>query len=138
MRSLYLGLTLALTVVAATACAPSVDKLQSVKPGMTKKAVTESFGQPTTVKAVIRNRFGQTIEVWEYNLALPDDPSEESFKKITATMTAGVLAPVWLVQNTKPYWFYFLDSKFAKWREAGDWEAEMEQLLEHRLQAQAP
>ncbi len=138
MRSFYLGLTLALTVVAATACAPSVNKLQTVKPGMTKKAVTESFGQPTAVKAIIRNRHGQTIEVWEYNLALPDDPDEVYFKKFTATMTAGAFAPVWLVQNTKLYWFYFLDSKFAKWREAGDWEAELEQLLEHRLQAQAP
>ena len=138
MRSFYLGFTLALTVVAATACAPSVDKLQTVKPGMTKKAVTESFGQPTAVKAIIRNRHGQTIEVWEYKLALPDDPDEESFKKITATMTAGAFAPAYLVQNTKPYWFYFLDSKFAKWQEAGDWEAEMEQLLEHRLEAQAP
>ncbi len=134
MRSLYLGLTLALTVVAATACAPSVDKLHSVKPGMTKEAVTESFGQPTAVKAIIRNRHGQTIEVWEYNLALPDDPDEETFKKISATLTAGLASPAWLVQNTKPYWFYFLDSKFAKWQEAGDWEAEMEQLLEHPLQ----
>ncbi len=138
MRSFYLGLTLALTVVAATACAPSVDKLHSVKSGMTKEAVTESFGQPTAVKAIIRNRHGQTIEVWEYKLALPDDPDEESFKKISATMTAGAFAPVYLVQNTKPYWFYFLDSKFAKWQEAGDWEVELEQLLEHRLQAQAP
>jgi len=138
MRSFYLGLTLALTVVTATACAPSVDKLQSVKPGMTKKAVTESFGQPTAVKAIIRNRFGQTIEVWEYNLAMPDDPSEESFKKISATLTAGLASPAWLVQTTQPYWFYFLDSKFAKWQEAGDWEAEMEQLLEHRLQTQVP
>ncbi len=138
MRSIYLGLTLALTFVTATACAPSVDKLQSVNPGMTKEAVTESFGQPTAVKAIIRNRHGQTIEVWEYKLALPDDPDEESFKKITATMTAGAFAPAYLVQNTKPYWFYFLDSKFAKWQEAGDWEAEMEQLLEHRLEAQAP
>ena len=138
MRSLYLGLTLALTVVTATACAPSVDKLHSVKPGMTKEAVTESFGQPTAVKAIIRNRHGQTIEVWEYYLALPDDPDEETFKKITATMTAGAFAPAYLVQNTRPYWFYFLDSKFAKWQEAGDWEAEMEHLLENRLQAQAP
>ncbi len=134
MRSLYLGLTLALTVVTATACAPSVDKLQSVKPGMTKEAVTESFGQPTAVKAIIRNRHGQTIEVWEYNLALPDDPDEETFKKISATLTAGLASPAWLVQNTKPYWFYFLDSKFAKWQEAGDWETELEQLLEHPLQ----
>ena len=134
MRSLYLGLTLALTVVTATACAPSVDKLHSVKPGMTKEAVTESFGKPTAVKAIIRNRHGQTIEVWEYKLALPDDPDEESFKKISATMTAGLASPAWLVQNTKPYWFYFLDSKFAKWQEAGDWETEMEQLLEHPLQ----
>ena len=138
MRWFYLGLMLALTVAAATACAPSVAKLQSVNSGMTKEDVVENFGQPAAIKAVIRNRLGQTIEVWEYNLALPDDPDEESFKKITATVTAGAFAPAWLVQNTKPYWFYFLDSKFAKWEEAGNWEAEMEQLLEKGLQAQAP
>ncbi len=69
--------------------------------------------------------YSQTSIVWPWRFLI-------------MALTAGLASPAWLVQNTKPYWFYFLDSKFAKWQEAGDWEAEMEQLLEHRLEAQAP
>ncbi|MFQ5893029.1 MAG: hypothetical protein ACE5H5_01825 [Nitrospinota bacterium] len=134
MRWLLLGLACALTLASTTACAPPAAQLQTVKLGMTKDDVIKNLGPPTAVKGTITNQFGQKIEVVEYMLALPDDPDTAAFKTITATVTAGLASPAWLVQNTKPFWLYFLDAKLAKWEEAGDWNEEAKRLVETRMQ----
>jgi hypothetical protein len=133
MRGIEIGLALALIVTAAAGCA-SVQRLEMVKHGMSKRDVYKNLGPPLAVKATITNRHGQAIEAWEYKLALPDSPDAEAFKVAASALTFGAAAPVWLAQNTRLFWLYFVDERLSQWREAtDDWPAEEHRLFETKM-----
>ncbi|MDV2504166.1 MAG: hypothetical protein RX318_09445 [bacterium] len=133
MRGIDIGLVLALIVTTAAGCA-SVQRLEMVKHGMSKQDVYKNLGPPIAVKANITNRHGQAIEVWEYKLALPDSPDTETFKVVTAALTFGAAAPVWLAQNTKLFWLTFVNERLSQWQEATDeWPAEEKRIFETKM-----
>lgn len=121
---------IALLVPVVSSCATPAEKLKYAHIGMSKGGLITNVGKPNLVRGSVVNRFGQEVEVWEYQLVFPDDPNAKSFKVIFSALTFGVGSPVWLVQNTKNYWFYFVDSKLTRWNEAGDWRVEKERLYE--------
>lgn len=120
----------AFTMLAATSCAIPAENLKYAHLGMSPADLETNIGKPNLVRGSVVNRFGQQVEVLEYELIFPDKPHSKTFKIVFSTLTAGAGSPVWLAQNTKTYWFYFVDSKLARWSEAGDWEVEKEQLYE--------
>lgn len=119
-----------LLALASSSCATPAEKLKLTHLGMTGQEVTNNVGKPNLVRGTLTNRFGQQIEVWEYEVAFPDEPGVRDFKVFFSAVTFGLGSPVWLVQNTKTYWFYFVDSRLARWAEAGDWDHEVERLYE--------
>lgn len=124
------AVSLAATLLASTSCAVSAERLKYAHIGMSKEDLRTNVGKPTLVRGAVVNRFGQEVEVWEYKLVYPDDPDLKTFKVVFSALTAGAGSPVWLVQTNKTFWFYFVDSKLARWNEAGDWEVERQRLYE--------
>lgn len=120
----------AFTMLAATSCATPAENLKYAHLGMSPNDLETNIGKPNMVRGSVVNRFGQQVEVWQYDLIFPDNPDARTFKIAFTALTVGVGSPVWLAQNTKTYWFYFVDSKLARWNEAGDWESEKERLYE--------
>jgi hypothetical protein len=121
---------LATAMLASISCALPAEKLKYAHLGMSKENLQTNVGKPNLVRGTVINRYGQEVEVWEYQLVYPDDPDLKSFKVIFSILTAGAGSPVWLVQTTKTFWFYFVDSKLARWNEAGDWAVERDRLYE--------
>ena len=81
--------------------------------GMSKEQVVQNLGNPTVARGAIRNKFDQTVEVWEYRLALPKT--------------------VWSQRDMKDYWLYFVEDKLVRWGEAGDWSKESSQIYEFQF-----
>ena len=98
-RILLVGLCI-LTVFSQTGCAlfcTSVKRLQDLEIGMTKAQVKQVIGEPSLARGAIKNKDGQLIEVWTYNLARP-----------------GCIRP-------QTYLLRFQDSKLAQWGQRTDW-----------------
>jgi hypothetical protein len=77
--------------------------------GMTKSQVLDTIGDPDIARGSIHNKYGQLIEVWEYNRLV----SNWSWEK-------------------KRMWVYFCDGHLAQWGEAGDWAQEADRIYEIR------
>lgn len=106
-RHFVLTLLLILSVT-ITGCLTSSKTLSSLQLDMSKAQVRATMGAPTSARGSIRNKFGQTIEVWEYVLDRGFAPD--------AT-----------------YWLYFADDKLVQWGEAGDWKKEADRIYEFRF-----
>ena len=89
-------------------CMTSASKLTQIHLGLTKAEVKATLGQPTAARGSIRNKFNQTIEVWEYIMDRGGGPD-------------GI------------YWLYFHDDKLIQWGEAGDWKKEADRIYEIRI-----
>ncbi len=94
-------------------CATPAKHMTRISLGMTKEQVIQNLGNPTVARGAIRNKFDQTVEVWEYRLALPKT--------------------VWSQRDMKDYWLYFVENKLVRWGEAGDWEREASQIYEFQF-----
>jgi len=80
---------------------------------MTKSEAEKNVGKPDAVRGAIQNKYGQTIEVWEYMLV-----------KSPNYLTPGPVVT---------YWLYFCDGKLVQWGEAGDWGKEADRIYEIRF-----
>jgi hypothetical protein len=82
---------------------------------MSKEQVIDQIGEPNAVRGAIRNRFGQVVEVWEYQLY----------------QYAGAIRG--LSPYYKTYWLYFVDGVLGQWGEAGDWAREADRIYDVRI-----
>lgn len=105
----------ALFVAICSACAPRATSLTRLSLSMEKRDVIAQMGQPSAVRGAIRNRFDQTIEVWEYRLYRYKGAIEG------------------LSQDFDLYWMYFVDDKLVQWGQAGDWKREADRIYEIRF-----
>lgn len=112
MRNAALLVTMVLMLAS---CAPRQASLARVSLDMSKDQVIEQIGEPNAVRGAIRNRFGQVVEVWEYQLY----------------QYAGAIRGLSPYHRT--YWLYFVDGVLAQWGEAGDWEREADRIYEVRI-----
>jgi len=125
-----------LVLVAApllTGCATSTRNLREVSLGMSKNEVVDVLGEPKAARGAIYNKYDQVIEVWEFELAVPDDGREIAKDSVLTLVTLGLAAPAFFIHDTKPYWLYFLDARLVQWGEAGDWPAEADRIYEVRF-----
>ena len=74
---------------------------------MTKVQVQSTIGDPDVARGSIINKFGQHIEVWEYDRLVSNWSWE-----------------------TKRMWVYFCDGPLVQWGEAGDWQKEADAIYE--------
>ena len=132
MRS-YTIVSLVLILFALTSCASSAKRLATIELCMTKDEVIEKLNTPKFVRGAIINKFGQNIEVLEYDLAVPKDSRQRYDDVLLTVGTLGLLSPVLFVRKTETFWLYFADSKLVKWGKAGDWKAEADSIYEIRF-----
>ena len=112
-------------------CATPAKHMTRISLGMSKEQVVQKLGNPTVARGAIRNKFDQTVEVWEYRLALPED--EVGSKTATTIVTFGIGAFLFADRDMKNYWLYFVEDKLVRWGEAGDWDREAGQIYEFQF-----
>ena len=125
-------LTLILIAIALIAgCATKTSVLRSLELGMNKNQVVEVAGEPRVVRGAMVNSFGQSIEVWEYALATPNEDSAGTLigKGVITVATLGLAAGSFSPKK-KGYWIIFSDSRLARWGEAGDWDSAKRQIID--------
>lgn len=120
-----------LLVILLVGCATPAKHMTRISLGMSKEQVIQNLGNPTVARGAIRNKFDQTVEVWEYRLALPED--EVGSKTATTIVTLGIGAFLFADRDMKNYWLYFVEDKLVRWGEAGDWEREASQIYEFKF-----
>ena len=101
-----------LLVLLLTSCATPAKHMTRISLGMTKEQVIQKLGNPTVARGAIRNKFDQTVEVWEYRLRIGDP---------------------FIGPGIKNYWLYFMEDKLVRWGEAGDWDREASQIYEFQF-----
>jgi hypothetical protein len=110
----------------------STKRLSRISLDMTKDEVRDSMGEPTVVRGSLKNKHGETIEVWEYKLSVPPTAGKRVGDGFATVVTLGA----WLAVNegeTGYYWLYFSDGVLAQWGKAGDWEKEADRIYDVRF-----
>lgn len=114
-------------------CAPSTKDLRRISLGMNKNDVVNSLGEPTAARGSIKNKYNQTIEVWEYVLCIPDDAGRIAEKSALTVLTFGFGAIAFAHKRERNYWLYFHDDILVQWGQAGDWKKEADRIYEVRF-----
>ena len=110
----------------------STKRLSRISLDMTKDEVRDNLGEPTVVRGSLKNKHGEVIEVWEYELAVPSSGAQKVGKGMGAIVTLGVS----LAADTRDkgdYWLYFSDGILVQWGKAGDWKEEADRIYEYRF-----
>lgn len=102
-----------LCVALVAGCYALKTRLLNLNLGMTKSEVISAMGNPSAVRGSIVNKYGQQIEVWEYELYPPP--------------------PYWTAATPTVYWLYLCDGRLAQWGQAGDWEREADRIYDVRF-----
>lgn len=118
--------------VLGSGCSPSSSCMEKISLGYSKEEVRKAIGSPRIVRGAIQNQDGQTIEVWEYRLAMPKGAGQVVGESALTVLTIGMSLAIDNTE-TRLYWLYFVDGKLLKWGEAGDWQAESKNLYEIRF-----
>jgi hypothetical protein len=128
MRKLILIVSIGLML---NGCATSTKKLASISLGMDKENVIESIGDPDEVKGAMRNKFGQSIEVWEYTLVVPSSDTAGTIvsKSVLSVITLGIMAKKFQGKRKK-YWFYYYQDELVRWGPSGVWSTESDRIYE--------
>ena len=115
-------------------CATDSSNLSEVSLGMTKQEVRERLGSPTVARGALTNKYGQTVEVLEYKLAMPTDETVGSVvgKSAMTVITLGVGAVAFRGER-RDFWLYFHDGKLVQWGQAGDWRKEADRIYDYRF-----
>ena len=100
------AVVMALVLIAGCATTSQFIRLQI---GMTKTQVIEAIGEPDLARGSVQNKYGQLIEVWEYDRLV----SNWSWDR-------------------KLMWVYLCDGKLVQWGQAGDWKREADRIYEIR------
>lgn len=120
-----------LLAIFLASCATPAKRMTLISLGMSKEQVVQNLGNPTVARGAIRNKFDQTVEVWEYRLALPED--QVGAKVVITVFSLGFASYMWGERDMKNYWLYFVEDELVRWGEAGDWEREASQIYEFQF-----
>jgi hypothetical protein len=115
-------------------CATDSSQMSEISLGMTKQEVRDRLGSPTVARGALTNKYGQTVEVLEYTLAMPSDETVGTVvgKSAFTVLTLGMGAAMFQGQR-RDFWLYFHDGKLVQWGQAGDWRKEADRIYEYRF-----
>jgi hypothetical protein len=115
-------------------CATDSSQMSEISLGMTKQEVRDRLGSPTVARGALTNKYGQTVEVLEYTLAMPSDETVGTVvgKSALTVLTLGMGAAMFQGQR-RDFWLYFHDGKLVQWGQAGDWRKEADRIYEYRF-----
>jgi len=107
-----------ITFIFSFACVRTTKNLRNVSIRMSEKEVMSQLGKPDNVLGVIKNKYDQSVSVWEYYL-----------------YTRFVFYPVFLpkptgyLHNYKIYWLFFADGTLVKVQEGEGWSKDIERMI---------
>ncbi len=107
--------------------------LESLSLGMTRAEVQRRMGSPGAARGALVNKYGQRVEVWEYQLST----TGQSAQKVglgALTMGMSLLIPDRNQVLGSYYWLYFVNDRLVQWGQAGDWQREADRIYEIRFQ----
>ena len=110
--------------------------LMSLFIGLSKQQVVKKIGKPNVFRGSMLNKFGQTIEVYEYEVKRGVDGKRLATGIGLVVLTFGLyipLIPAFIEHKRDIYWLYFHDNKLAQWGQAGDWNKEADSIYEVRF-----
>ena len=122
---------LILTVVIIQGCSWRFsNNLALIDIGMTKVEVQGTIGNPDSVRGAVKNNYGESVQVWEYDIA---DKREVNAWRLKYGAVCALTAPFTFLitcipmngrqpPDTENYWLYFVDGRLAQWGKAGDWQ----------------
>jgi hypothetical protein len=93
---------------------------------MTKDEIVKAIGSPQAIKGVIKNKYGQEIEVWEY------EKSARELLGWACILNSRSPAPESL-DATAVYWLRIVNGVLLSCRAAGDWEKEAGDIWEKAI-----
>jgi len=127
----FIMIALAITI---GGCAGQTERLSQINLGMTKPEVAQALGTPYTVRGSIRNKFGQTVEIWEATLSKPKTQRQMVGGAAATVVSFGLLSPLLLMPGDEVrFWLYFVNDRLERWGEAGDWSREADRIYEVRF-----
>ena len=111
-------------------CSTSQGVLKQVSFDMTKAQVINKIGPPKAIRDAVKDKSGNTIEVWEYDLSTRQ--AGEFYQDLLLTIgTAGIAAPMAISRSkeqVQAYWLYFYNGKLVQWSQEGvqpgDWKVD--------------
>jgi len=128
---------LAMIIIVSGCITTSTRKLKEISLDLTKDEVVRRLGEPTVVRGAIRNKYNQSVEVWEYRLS--KSQAGKFWGNLgVSVLTFGIFAPAayeYSQRDITNYWLYFYDGKLVQWGQAGDWKAEADRIYEINFSA---
>ncbi len=101
--------------------------LERLSLNMTKDDVRQTVGGPTAVRGSLKNKYGEIVEVWEYEL------TNRNFFQRFADAEAQLGGLPSAGYGSAAYWLYFVDDRLVQWGQAGDWAKEADRIYEVRF-----
>jgi len=118
MHKRLLNFTIIFTFIFFPACVHTTKSLKDISINMSDQEVINQLGKPDNVLGVIKNKYDQSVSVWEYYL-----------------YNRFVFYPSWLpkptsyLHNYKIFWFFFADGILAKIQEGEGWSKDIERMI---------
>ena len=131
IKNIMAVLTISCLVMSGCATVRSAKEFENASIGMSKLDVIKKVGRPAIVRGMLKNKDGETVEVWEYKVGKGKDLQQVSTEIVFTVMSAGSGAPLLLsAAQTDRYWVYFINGAYAGWSHAGDWARDQGKLYE--------
>lgn len=133
--SVFLSLAIVL-ILGLSACAHTIKRksLMSVSIGMSKEQIINKLGEPTIFRGSMINKYGQVVEVFEYEVDTGKDSRQVVSEVLFTFSTLGFGAPILASKGrVVAFWFYFHDDKLVQWGRAGDWQRAADAIHEIRF-----
>lgn len=128
-------MVLLVLVLLLSGCASTrpMKTLQKVSLNSPMKNVVEIMGRPAFIRGIIKNKYGEVIEVWEYSLAEGEVENRLNPDLLAAfdPLSSGVI-PVGKIQN---YWLYFANDELVRLGQAGNWEKDADRIYNVRFKS---
>lgn len=97
----------AVFLAALVGCQTSTQELAELSLGMSQGDVRDRIGEPTVVRGGVTNRYGQVVEVWEYELERPKTDRQVAREITVTVLTVGLASPIlFRGGETRNYWLY--------------------------------
>jgi len=133
MKRLFVLLVVGL-IISGCATLRSTRVLQKVSLGLSKQETIEKIGRPKIVRGILRNKYGETVEVWEYRLDKGKSDAQRGIEGGLIISSMGLMSPLLLLRgDVQNYWLYFVDDELVRWEPAGDWEKEANRIYDIRF-----
>jgi len=129
MKQLVVGIGILSILLTGCARYASERNLDSITINMPKDDAIRKMKGKGVARGAVVNKFGQLIEVREYQVDRGKSAADIAGISICTVCTLGLTTPLFFSEGQiDTYWLYFCDGRLAQWGRAGDW-AEAQRMI---------